>query len=55
VGIREGPKEKKMPARNRRKASKRMKREGGRGYSSHIQPPNPDTIVDARKCLLTGA
>jgi hypothetical protein len=25
------------------------------GISSHIQPPNPDTIVDANKCLLTGA
>jgi hypothetical protein len=22
------------------------------GDPSHIQPPNPDTIVDARKCLL---
>jgi hypothetical protein len=22
-------------------------------YPSHIQPPNPDLIVDARKCLLT--
>ena len=22
---------------------------------SHIQPPNPDTIVDAKKSLLTGA
>ena len=22
---------------------------------SHIQSPNPDTIVDAKKCLLTGA
>jgi hypothetical protein len=22
---------------------------------SHIQLPNPDTIVDANKCLLTGA
>ena len=22
---------------------------------SHIQSPNPDTIVDANKCLLTGA
>jgi hypothetical protein len=22
---------------------------------SHIQTPNPDTIVDANKCLLTGA
>jgi hypothetical protein len=21
---------------------------------SHIQSPNPDTIVDANKCLLTG-
>jgi hypothetical protein len=25
------------------------------GDPSHIQPPNPDTIVDANKCLLTGA
>jgi hypothetical protein len=23
--------------------------------SSHIQSPNPDTIVDAKKCLLTEA
>ena len=23
--------------------------------SSHIQLPNPDTIVDAKKCMLTGA
>jgi hypothetical protein len=22
---------------------------------SHIQSPNPDSIVDAKKCLLTGA
>jgi hypothetical protein len=22
---------------------------------SHIQPPNPDTTGDAKKCLLTGA
>jgi hypothetical protein len=22
---------------------------------SHIQSPNPDTTVDAKKCLLTGA
>jgi hypothetical protein len=22
---------------------------------SHKQPPNPDTIVDANKCFLTGA
>jgi hypothetical protein len=20
-----------------------------------IQPPNPDTIIDAKKCMLTGA
>jgi len=20
----------------------------------HIQPPNPDTIADAKKCMLTG-
>jgi hypothetical protein len=25
------------------------------GDPSHIQTPNPDTIVDAKKCLLTGA
>jgi hypothetical protein len=25
-----------------------------KGYPSHIQLPNPDTIVDANKCLLTG-
>jgi hypothetical protein len=25
------------------------------GDSSHIQSPNPDNIVDANKCLLTGA
>jgi hypothetical protein len=25
------------------------------GKPSHIQFPNPDTIVDANKCLLTGA
>ena len=24
-------------------------------YPSHIQTPNPVTIVDANKCLLTGA
>jgi hypothetical protein len=24
------------------------------GDPSHIQLPNPDTIVDANKCLLTG-
>ena len=22
---------------------------------SHIKSPNPDTIVDAKKCLMTGA
>ena len=22
---------------------------------SHIQSPNPDTIIDAKKCMLTGA
>jgi hypothetical protein len=25
------------------------------GDPSHIQTPNPDTIADAKKCLLTGA
>ena len=25
------------------------------GYTSHIQSPIPDSIVDANKCLLTGA
>jgi hypothetical protein len=25
------------------------------GDPSHIQSPNPDTIVDVNKCLLTGA
>jgi hypothetical protein len=25
------------------------------GNPSHIQSPNPDTIVDANKCLLTGS
>jgi hypothetical protein len=25
------------------------------GNPSYVQPPNPDTIVDAKKCLLTGA
>jgi hypothetical protein len=25
------------------------------GDPFHIQSPNPDTIVDANKCLLTGA
>jgi hypothetical protein len=25
------------------------------GIHSHIQSPNPDTIADAKKCLLTGA
>jgi hypothetical protein len=25
------------------------------GDTSHIQSPNPDTSVDAYKCLLTGA
>jgi hypothetical protein len=25
------------------------------GDPSHIQSPNPDTIADAKKCLLTGA
>ena len=25
------------------------------GDPSHIQSPNPDTVVDANKCLLTGA
>jgi hypothetical protein len=25
------------------------------GDSSHIQSPNPDTVVDANKCLLTVA
>jgi hypothetical protein len=25
------------------------------GVPSHKQPPNPDTIVDANKSLLTGA
>ena len=26
-----------------------------RGYPSYLQSPNPHTIVDAKKCLLTGA
>jgi hypothetical protein len=34
------------------KAIQRLSHLGG---LSHIQPPNPDTFVDARKCLLTGA
>ena len=25
------------------------------GDPSHMQTPNPDTIADAKKCLLTGA
>ena len=25
------------------------------GDPSHMQTPNPDSIVDANKCLLTGA
>ena len=25
------------------------------GDPSHTQTPNPDTIADAKKCLLTGA
>jgi hypothetical protein len=25
------------------------------GDPSHIQLPNPDTIVDAKKCILKGA
>ena len=25
------------------------------GDPSHIQSPNPDTVVDAEKCMLTGA
>ena len=25
------------------------------GDPSHMQPPTPDTIADAKKCLLTGA
>jgi hypothetical protein len=25
------------------------------GNPSHIQSPNPDTVVDANMCLLTGA
>jgi hypothetical protein len=25
------------------------------GDPSHIPSPNPDTIVDAKKCMLTGA
>ena len=25
------------------------------GDSFHIQLPNPDTIINAKKCLLTGA
>jgi hypothetical protein len=25
------------------------------GDPYHMQPPNPDTIADAKKCLLTGA
>ena len=25
------------------------------GDPSHMQPPNPDTIADVKKCLLTGA
>ena len=39
-------------------------REGRKGHPEtvptpqgaiHIQSPNPDTIVDAKKCMLTGA
>jgi hypothetical protein len=33
----------------------RLSRDATPRDSSHIQSPNPDTIVDARKCLLTGA
>jgi len=25
------------------------------GDPSHVQPPNPVTIADAKKCMLTGA
>jgi hypothetical protein len=25
------------------------------GDPSYMQPPNPDTIADTKKCLLTGA
>jgi len=25
------------------------------GDPSHMQTPNPDTIADAKKCMLTGA
>jgi hypothetical protein len=25
------------------------------GNTSHMQPPNPDTIADSKKCLMTGA
>jgi hypothetical protein len=25
------------------------------GFIPYIQSPNPDTIVDSKKCLLTGA
>jgi len=34
---------------------KAMQRLPPSGDSSHIQTPDPDTIVDAKKFLLTGA
>jgi hypothetical protein len=36
------------------KAIQRLPPPGG-GAPTHIKTPNPDTIADAKKCLLTGA
>jgi hypothetical protein len=35
--------------------SQRVDLEGDKNWSVHLQSPNPDTAVDANKCLLTGA
>jgi hypothetical protein len=35
--------------------NKKLHRHCPPGPPSHIQTPNPDTIVDAKKCLLTEA
>ena len=49
-----GNTERKCGAETEGKAIQRMPHLG-MCTKSHIQTPNPDTIVDAKKCMLTGA
>jgi hypothetical protein len=44
--------------KNGQSAEQRVKEMPSRDFCTwvfHMQPPNPDTIADAKKCLLTGA